>query len=233
MEDEAVENPPDLAAGRTAGDQEEPMVAKCMAAWDKKYGALMSHLSKKYAAEMAAPSATNVAIPGVPPEKEKEKEKEKEPERMQRKEDDVMRYALLERENKELKAAVQTLSGKVDEVMGSYQKKDRNYRLKELRGMGYQFDLDDELKYCEAMTNEQFGAHLARIPKLYQKDPTGAFIPVSEREAEMEGPGGGNSRDLSSRQFEDCMQYMREHPEADFDEVLEKVKAKGKKAGAA
>jgi hypothetical protein len=108
-------------------------------------------------------------------------------------------------ENQELRAKYQkasesntALEERVMALETGKRKAERYSKLGDLQSKGFTFDLDDEIKDCEEMTDSQFDRHCDRIVAKYQRVPTG----LAANGVKLAGPartGADSERDAKKR----------------------------------
>lgn len=79
--------------------------------------------------------------------------------------DEKVRYAMLERENRDLKARVEGIERNARQVT--------RYSQLERLSLTHRFNPDEEIKECVDLTQEQFDKHVNRIIQHYEKIPAG------------------------------------------------------------
>jgi len=86
-----------------------------------------------------------------------------------------VRYQKVVEENKALKAAAQKNADAVAEANKAARYAKRHAALAELAQVeGYVLDADEEMNECNRMTDDEFGKHIEKVRRRYQKVPIGA-----------------------------------------------------------
>jgi len=119
-----------------------------------------------------------------------------------------------------------TLKGRVDAIEAERRTAVRYQKLFERQSQGYTFELADELKDCEAMTDEQFTKHVdERIPSRYSRVPTPGNtkpmpIPATSRLEQDSQRAAEKRARYSKKAMENCLANSELTFKAEFDRLL-------------
>ena len=128
------------------------------------------------------------------------------------------RYARLEADVAQLRREVETGRKEVEAARRQARLATYARELDALEAEGILFDKDEETEAAREMTAEQFGKHVAKMRKNYQRDPAaGGLLRVADGERDGSGGRGG---EISQARLDQCLRYMRERGVNDFDQAM-------------
>lgn len=147
------------------------------------------------------------------------------------------KYALLERENAELKTNYAALLDRVAALENGKKRVERYSRLAKLKQEeGYVLDPDQEADETIGLNDEQFGKHIEKIVKRYQRLPVAGAVPELFVENSIEQrPSSGQAAAVTAEDIEQVVKYQQAKGcsyETALAEHMESKKS-GKSAGAA
>ena len=212
--------PADAAA---PNDEFTGKIERYMAEKYPNLGRMHDECTQRYDAEQAAaaeppkpgpgaPAAGNTAIPGVEGKKKPEEEDKLRLERQ----DDAIRYARIERELAELKAARE-----IDHKTAVRAK--ATQRVQALRYAGYNLDTATEVARYEATAEAEWDKLDDHIRRYYRQDGPG-MIPVGGMfETEVPGPSGES---MTREEQQEIIRYAAKEGIADFHEAKKRYRSK-------
>lgn len=113
------------------------------------------------------------------------------------------------------------MTGRIDKLEASERRAVRYQKLNEKQAAGYAFDIDEEMKDCEAMTPEQFDRHCERIITRYSKIPlpgvNTSAVPLPEAKRLAAAGAEDRKRERYSKVAQDnCLRLRSEGKPVDF-----------------
>ena len=154
---------------------------------------------------------------------------DKKPEEMTKEKYAKENAELRERYHKELARAnkaeerLNALEAQVGQIRAEKVKAERYSKLNDLLNAGYVLTVEDEIKDCEPLTDEQFGRHCDKIVQRYARAPVGQglFIPPSEK---RDGVPRDEKRERYSKTAQEVTLELRSKgKKAEYAEVLENI----------
>lgn len=117
------------------------------------------------------------------------------------------------------------LEGQVGEIRAEKVKAQRYSKLNDLLNAGYVLTIDDELKDCEPLNDEQFGRHCDKIVQRYARAPLGqsVFVPPSPK---RDGVPQDEKRERYSKAAQEkTLELRSKGHKAEFETVLANIAA--------